>query len=119
MIRQNALLYRLSNEEMNSIKPKELLFAHRYAEAVDAYEDYLLKHPEDNYYPGLGRAMLSLKRFPEALSAFRKANEVAAKKLKGSSSYINEIAATLWLMAYGRETQGVHRVAWRCQRSFR
>jgi tetratricopeptide (TPR) repeat protein len=58
------------------MKPKELLFAHRYSEAVAAHHNHLLEHPELNYYPGLGHALLGLGRFSEAMEAFTKANDV-------------------------------------------
>ena len=79
------------------MKPKDLLFAHRYTEAVEAYRAHLLQHPEQDYYPGLGRALLCLGLFPEALSAFKKANEIGSQRIKGSVPCINEIATALWL----------------------
>jgi tetratricopeptide (TPR) repeat protein len=79
------------------MKPKELLFAHRYVEAAEAYRNHLLQHPDQNYYPGLGQALLSLKQYSEALSAFRKANEMENRRLKGSHPCLNHSATALWL----------------------
>jgi tetratricopeptide (TPR) repeat protein len=79
------------------MKPKELLFAHHYSEAVEAYHNHLREHPEQNYYPGLGQALLSLGRFPEALLSFRKANEMEGQRVKGSLPHINAVGAVLWL----------------------
>jgi tetratricopeptide (TPR) repeat protein len=79
------------------MKPKELLFSHSYSKAVEAYKAHLLQHPEQNFYPGLGQGYLSLCNFSEALSAFKKADEIGSKTLKGSSPYINQAGTTLWL----------------------
>jgi tetratricopeptide (TPR) repeat protein len=78
--------------------PKELLFAHRYSEAVEAHRNHLLQHPDQNYYPGLGQALLSLKRYSEAFTAFTKANEIESLRVKKSQPYINYIATVLWLI---------------------
>jgi len=77
--------------------PKELLFAHRYSEAAAAFQTLVVQHPEQNYYGGLGDALLCLGKFAEAVAAFRKANEIKGRKLKGSSPYLNQIGTAMWL----------------------
>ncbi len=83
------------------MKPKELLFAHRYAEAVEAYRQEMREQPDTNNYPSLGKALLAIGQFDEALSAFRKANEM--EHLKGSVPCINEAATAMWLAGKQRE----------------
>lgn len=85
------------------MKPKELLFAHRYAEAVAAYEKHMLQNPNDNYYRGLGQALLCLKRYEEAISSFRRENEIASGRLKGSSPSLENIGTALWLAGRRQE----------------
>ena len=80
------------------MKPKELLFAHRYSEAIEAHQNHMVDHPQDNYNMGLGLSFMCLKRFPEALSSFRRDNEIEATRRKGSCSSINRIGTALWLM---------------------
>jgi tetratricopeptide (TPR) repeat protein len=77
--------------------PKELLFAHRYPEAVDAYKSHLRQHPEQNYYPGLGDAFLCVGRFPEAVSTFKKALEIESNRTKGHMGFLNQVGTALWL----------------------
>jgi len=77
--------------------PKELLFAHRYSEAAQAYRSLIIKHPEDNYAGGLGRALLCLGHFAEAAASFRKSNEAENRELKGNLPYLEEIGTALWL----------------------
>lgn len=83
--------------------PNELLFAHRYAEAAEAFRTHLLQHPEQNYYDGLGDALLCLGQFSEAIAAFERANGLEGRKLKGSSPYANQIAAAMWLAGHKPE----------------
>ena len=83
------------------MKPKELLFAHRYTEAVEAYRQGMREQPDTNNYLSLGKALLALGNFDEALSAFRKANEM--EHLKGSVPCINEAATAMWLAGKQRE----------------
>jgi tetratricopeptide (TPR) repeat protein len=80
------------------MNPKELLFSHCYEEAIDAYNRQSIVHPERNYYPEIGRALLGLKRYDDALSAFEKANEIGNQELKGLFPCVNEAATALWLM---------------------
>jgi hypothetical protein len=80
------------------MKPKELLFAHRYSEAVEAFLNHMVDHPQDNYYNGLGLAFICLKRFHEAISSFTHDNEIEAKRTKGSCPSVNWMGAALWLM---------------------
>jgi hypothetical protein len=77
--------------------PKQLLFAHQYYEAVEAYESHLRQHPEQNYYPGLGNALLCLSRFTEAVSALRKAHEIESSRTKGNPAFLNQIGTAMWL----------------------
>jgi tetratricopeptide (TPR) repeat protein len=83
--------------------PKELLYAHRYSDAAEAYRTRLLQHPEQNYYGGLGDALLCLGQFSGAVAAFRAASEMESRKLKGDLPYLNEIGTALWL---ARDTSG-------------
>ena len=75
--------------------PKELLFAHRYPEAVEAYKSHLRQHPDQNYYPGLGDALLCAGRFAEAVSSFKKALEIESNRTKGHMAFLNQIGETL------------------------
>jgi len=77
--------------------PKQLLFAHRYSEAAETYRLQMVRQPEKNYNDGLGRALLCLKRFSEAIPVFEKANEMASRRLKGNFPCLNEIGAAMWL----------------------
>jgi len=77
--------------------PKELLFAHSYSEAAEAYRIHLRQDPEQNYHGGLGDALLCLGRFSEAVEAFRTANEIESRNLKGDQPYLNEIGTAMWL----------------------
>jgi len=77
--------------------PKELLFAHRYPEAVEAYQSHLRQHPEQNYHGGLGDALLCTGNFSDAAAAFRTANDIEHRELKESSPFINQIGTAMWL----------------------
>lgn len=86
-----------------SVKPKDLLFAHRYAEAVSAYEKHIKENPDDNYYDGLGNALLCLKRYEEAISSFRRHSEIESSRAKGLFPSLNKIGTTLWLAGQRQE----------------
>lgn len=83
---------------MSAMRPKDLLFTHRYAEAVVAHEKHMIDHPQENYHDGLGDALLSLKHFQKALFSFRRNDEIENSRLKGPFPSLGKAGAALWLM---------------------
>jgi tetratricopeptide (TPR) repeat protein len=77
--------------------PKELLFAHRYSEAVAAYQAQIHEYPDKNYYGSLGNAFLCLGRFTDATICFKKSFEIESKNLEGNWAFLNNIGTALWL----------------------
>jgi len=95
-----------------SMKPKELLSAHRYAEAVRAYKHEMCAHPDKNLNDGIGRAFLALREFDEALKSFRRDNEIESRRLKGNFPSLIKAGTALWLM--GKKLEAIsewHRAA--------
>jgi tetratricopeptide (TPR) repeat protein len=88
---------------MSTMRPNDLLFAHRYAEAVLAHEKHMMDQPHENYHAGLGDALLGLKHFQKALSSFRRNDEIENSRLKGSFPSLGKAGAALWLMGQRRE----------------
>lgn len=78
------------------MKPKELLFNHRYAEAIAAYKQQMMEGQNKNTYSALGAAQLSLKHYHEALLSYKRANEL--ERLGGSIPHLSEIGVSLWLL---------------------
>jgi tetratricopeptide (TPR) repeat protein len=85
------------------MKPKELLFAHRYEEAAVAFRCEIASHPELNFFAELGRALLGQGLFAEALDAFKQADQFPRDTNMGIFSCLREEGAALWLMGRKQE----------------
>src|SRR6266852_4654467 len=85
------------------MKPKELLFTHRYAEAVKVWRQEMLDQPDKNFYGALGQTYLALREFDEALKCFRRDNEIESSRTKGCFPSLNEVGTALWWMGRDRE----------------
>jgi tetratricopeptide (TPR) repeat protein len=89
--------------------PYELVLAHRYEEALAAYDAGLS--------PGKGRTapdvanratvLLLLGRLPEALAEYRRANQLMSRL--DPAAYFNEIGTVLWLMGKREEAMDIWR----------
>jgi tetratricopeptide (TPR) repeat protein len=77
-----------------------LIAAHRYEEAVAAY-DAELAAGEKWYAINRTIALLCLGRLSEALEGFSKANEASRQTLLGRSApYLGDMGTVLWLMGH-------------------
>lgn len=87
--------------------PWEMVLAHRYAEAVDRYEESLKIQPDDT---GLlaehATALLNLGRLDLALTQLRRANALVHQEVMGESQpYLIDIGTILWLL--GRREEAI------------
>ncbi|HKQ40229.1 MAG TPA: hypothetical protein VJ063_19305 [Verrucomicrobiae bacterium] len=87
--------------------PWEMILAHRYADAVRAYEAEIRTDPDD---PGLlsehATGLLNLGRLDEALIEYRAANELESRQLNGESQpFLLDIGTILWLL--GRRIEAI------------
>jgi tetratricopeptide (TPR) repeat protein len=82
------------------MSPWDLVFKHRYNEAVSIYEQQLSdKTNDNNWFAEMGTALLSAGRLNEALLAFQRAQSISsAKGADSEGDYLEEIATTFWLM---------------------
>jgi tetratricopeptide (TPR) repeat protein len=89
------------------MKPREMLFSHRYAEAAKVYKTQLESKPDDSgLLSAHAIAMLALGRYEEALKGSRRANAIANAELKGETQpYIERIGSILWLL--GRRDEAI------------
>lgn len=88
------------------MKPWELVHSHRYEEAILLYRSRLARNPNDSGTLGeLGVALLCVKQFKDALSAFQQAGAISASELKGHSAYLEEIATAQWLLGLPQESK--------------
>ena len=88
------------------MKPWQLVLAHMYAEALDAYDHMLLKGGDEEGAVSGPRAtaLLCLGRYEEALNGFVSANQAQEKgPLAGYSPYIDQISVCQWLSGKKQE----------------
>ena len=91
----------------------DLLFIHKYREAVKQFEHSLVKRPNDlGIMAGHAKALLCVgERLEQALSEFQHVNEQS--RLEGermrlkTQPYLEWIGATLWLLGRRDEAKGV------------
>jgi tetratricopeptide (TPR) repeat protein len=91
------------------MKPWDMIFSHRYAEAAAIYEAELRLNSND---PGLlsahATAILCMGRMEESLREFERANKLANRRLKGETQpYLETIGTLLWLL--GRREEAVEK----------
>jgi tetratricopeptide (TPR) repeat protein len=80
------------------MRPKELLYAHKYVEAVEAYKHDIREHPDKNYYSALGQSLLALGNYEEALNSFRRDDKIENSRIKGCFPSLIKAATALWLL---------------------
>lgn len=85
------------------MKPKDLLYSHRYAEAIEAYTVEIREHPAINLHAGIGQAFLGLRRFDEALDHFKRDDEIESARVNGCFPSLIMVGTALWLMGKRRE----------------
>jgi tetratricopeptide (TPR) repeat protein len=85
------------------MKPKELLYAHRYTEAVHAFRQDMHENTDHNFHSAIGYALLASGTFDEAIESFRRNNEIESGRARGSFPSLNQIATALWLMGKRRD----------------
>lgn len=79
---------------MNS---QDLLSSHRYAEAIEEYQQVMRHHPEQNYHGGMGRAFLALGEFDRAIESFKNDNAIESGRVKGNLPSLPQVGVALWL----------------------
>src|SRR5882724_7746897 len=91
--------------ERQTIDPWQLAEAHRYADALAAYEAQRITGNDQPAPRIANRAtvLLCLCRWQEAFDEFARANDVGSRKTKGAQPYLTKMATVQWLMGRRRE----------------
>jgi tetratricopeptide (TPR) repeat protein len=86
--------------QRQTIDPWQLAQAHRYADALAAYDAEPVAG-NDQYAPRIANratVLLCLGRWQEAFDEFARANEIKTRKPRGLQAYLTEMATAQWLM---------------------
>lgn len=91
----------------SELDPWELVIAHRYTEALAAYDARLQGGVENSLeLANRSTVLLCLGRLSEALEGFQRADNLAAQRLHGETRpYLDKIASIFWLL--GRRDKAI------------
>ena len=88
------------SKDHQSQDPWHLISAHRYEEAVAAYDAQLAADESGYYAANRATALLCAGRLSEALEGFSMANDAARQSLASRSTRLEHMGTVLWLMGH-------------------